>query len=1075
MEYAELHMHSYYSVLDGYNSPYELVERAVELQHTAVGITDHGTLTGHRALQRACRELQIKPILGIEAYWTEDRKDRTSKAKRQDGTDVYNHILLHAKSQRGLESLQQLSEQAWTTGFYNKPRMDNELLRDATDLVVLSGCMSGPVSSALRKSDYDRADERTRSFKQMFGDDWYIEVQAHNDPELNAGLTQLAKKYDIRTVATTDAHFARPDDRLAEEILLLSGTNSKRAKGVTYESTADLPLMQKLDAMYPDRKMSFAEIDVFLHSAVDLRAAFDSQIQSGAVEESAIEQSAEIASKIGEYEYYADLELLGYDVEDAAAELRLRAYAGMHRLGLASDEYNERLEEELAVISQKSFDEYFLLLQDIVMWMRDQHIMLAPGRGSAAGSLLCYVLSITGVDPLQHGLLFYRFLNPERQDYPDVDIDIDDSRREELKIHLANTYSNVASISTFGFFKDAKSVKDVSRVLGVPYAESNAVTSKFETLDQYETSAETKSYRERYPLVGEYARKLYGRISNVGVHPGGIVLSRVPLNKYAPIETRTIEGRKERLEVLGMDGAEAESLGLVKYDFLGTKVLRIIDTTLRYIAQATGERPMLEEVTFDDPAVYAMLNNGYTAGVFQAEASSSTALIKQLQVQNFAELAASNALVRPGSMETIGASYIARKHGTEPVTYVHELMQDITADTYGCVLYQEQVMQTAMVLGGMSGAQADSMRKIIGKKRDAAEFAPYRDAFMHGAVRYVSTAEADQLWSDFEAHAKYSFNRSHAVSYSMITYWTAWLKLYYPLQFMTALVGAESEAEKRTGYFAEAQRLSVPVLLPSLEHSALHTSVQGDSLRLGLTDIKFVSDKVGVKIQRLLPYTSYDDFVHRARQKNSGVSTKAVAVLRDVGAMEQPADEAQLYELLQIPVFSDMQLPRPELLSDAIDYDESGAAVYRGIVTKIRTGKGWSQVQVVDPTGTFTAFSEQFTELVAGQEYVLLVGLNSICDFVLVSDLDNTGSPLAKWLATPKLPATVCVAVRPRTTKTGKTMATAVFSNAEHRLHAALVFPTAYPRLQHRIVPGRKCDPWLGKTNDGTSFVKDVE
>jgi DNA polymerase-3 subunit alpha len=446
------------------------------------------------------------------------------------------------------------------------------------------------------------------------------------------------------------------------------------------------------------------------------------------------------------------------------------AVEGLLARGLdGNEEYLARLEEELQVIKDKKFAPYFMVVRNMINWAKKEGIRVGPGRGSAAGSLLCYSLGITDVDPIEHGLLFFRFINPERNDFPDIDTDIQDSRRDEVKDYLVKQYRHVASIATFLQFKDKGVVRDISRVLHIPLTDVNKVLKTIDTWDEYCMSKTTAWFREKYPEVEKYGEQLRGRIRGTGIHAAGVVTAKEPIFKYAPMETRTSPGTKERIPVVAVDMAEAERIGLIKIDALGLKTLSVLDDTIKIVKERHGVDIVPLEIDMDDKNVYDMLSAGHTKGVFQCEATPYTNLLVKMGVKNLDELAASNALVRPGAMNTIGKDYIARKHGKQNVDYKHLKMKSFTSDTYGCILYQEQVMQACVELGGMSMTTADKVRKIIGKKKDAKEFDQFQDQFVKGASQYLGEEGAKDLWHDFEAHAGYSFNKSHAVAYSTLS------------------------------------------------------------------------------------------------------------------------------------------------------------------------------------------------------------------------------------------------------------------------------------------------------------------
>jgi DNA polymerase-3 subunit alpha len=649
-------------------------------------------------------------------------------------------------------------------------------------------------------------------------------------------------------------------------------------------------------------------------------------------------------------------------------ELKKLALEGLAERKLENnEEYLSRLDEELEIIGQKNFGPYFLVVRNMLNWAKSEGIMVGPGRGSAAGSLLCYALGITDIDPIKHGLLFFRFINPDRNDFPDIDSDIQDTRRDEVKDYLVRQYRHVASIATFLQFKDKGVVRDVARCLNIPLPDVNKVLKVVDTWDDFCTSKNTYWFREKYPEVEVYGDQLRGRIRGTGIHAAGVVTSKDPIFRYAPLETRSVTGQDERIPVVAVDMGEAENIGLIKIDALGLKTLSVLKDCIDIIKDRDGTKIDLLKIDMDDANVYNMLSDGYTKGVFQCEAAPYTNLLVKMRVKNLAELAASNALVRPGAMNTIGKSYIARKHGRENIDYKHQVMKSFTEETYGCILYQEQVMQACVQLGGMSMSEADKVRKIIGKKKDAKEFDVFKDQFVKGASQYLSPNDALDLWHDFEAHAGYSFNKSHAVAYSTLSYWTAWLKYHYPLEFMFALLKNEKDKDGRTEYLIEAKRMGIPVKLPHLNDSEIDFKIEGKGIRFGLTGIKYISDKIAERYIAGRPFTSYKQVEEFTFTKGNGVNSRALQAMRCVGALTFPDNPANpqevkenLYEYLNLPEFN-TSIPQHyyAYINDIEEYEETGSFVLLGMVKSIKRGTGWSRVEVLDKTGSVGIFDEE--------------------------------------------------------------------------------------------------------------------
>lgn len=1088
-DFVHLHVHSHYSLMDGLNTPYELLEAAKKQNQHSLAITDHGSLASHRDMQIAAKELGIKPILGIEAYISPtDRFDKRSVAKRDDNTSAYNHIILLAKNNAGLVNLQKLSQIAWTEGFHSKPRIDMEVLAEFGDgIIVISGCMNGLISKTIIREDMDKARELTKWFKNRFGEDFYIEVQAHNPIELNTSLLALADEFGVKPVATGDCHFAKKEERDLEELLLILSTKPTQDKEATYETgRSRRNIIDRFDHLYPNRPISFSDINVYIQSRKEIEEDFG---KVNIVRTDIYQTTVEISDKIEDYDFFENLDLLPVPKKNALKTLTDMCEQGMKERGLDNEEYRTRLKEELQVIDDKNFASYFLVVSDMVNWSKANGIMVGPGRGSAAGSLICYLMGITEVDPIKYDLLFFRFINQERADMPDIDCDFADKRRGEVKDYLRKKFKHVASISTFQYFKDKGVIRDVARAFLIPLGEVNAALKGVETFEEYESSTSTAEFRKKYPEITQYASMLRGKIRGNGMHASGVVVAKDDISKYVPIETRkdpddSVSGR---IPVVAYDMSQAADIGLIKLDVLGLKTLSVIDDTLKTIEHIKKKTINLKDIAFDDKKVFEDLSKGYTKGVFQAEATPYTNLLMKMGVNNFEDLAASNALVRPGAMNTVGASYVKRKRGEEMVTYAHPIMQEFTARTYGVIIYQEQVMQACVHLGGMTWAEADKVRKIIGKKKDVSEFDIFKDKFITGASKHITAEDASKLWHDFEAHAGYSFNRSHAVAYSMLSYWTAWLKHYYPLEFMFAILKNEKDKDARTDYLLEAKRLGIKVLLPHINESDLDFSIQGNSIRFGLSNIKYISDNIGSKIMALRPFPTYADFLEKVKKKGSGINARAIESLNLLGAAAYPdnprsgKENENLYEYLGIPKFDTGKLS-PKIKSQVNpleDFLEQGCFVLLAMVKSIKKGQGWSRVELVDDTGSIGIFHSENTQIETGMMYFFLVGDNRIHKYATIESVVNQDNdPFITWLYRDKLKIEdgkrLVLDFTHYKTKQNKMMAHIILSDADKNLERVIAFPKMYTQALGKMKPGSICDPAISKMDDGTLFVKEV-
>jgi DNA polymerase-3 subunit alpha len=1088
MSYVGLHVHTHYSLMDGVATPEEYVNRAVDLGMPAIAITDHGTLSGHRELHRIAKAKGIKPILGIEGYMTTNRFDNRAKADRTDPLDMnYHHIVLLAKNQKGLENLNKINEIAWTEGFFSKPRFDFETLAKYKEgIIVTSACLSGWVAKAVELGELAVAKKHISWFKNEFGDDYYIEVMPHNSPEVNKGIIELADAMEVKIVVTPDCHHLDESQKEIQELMLILNTHAKLQKDASYEkSLKHKDMMDRLDYLYgKDRQMSFRSFDIHLLSYDEMRNAM---LNQGIKRDDMYQNTLEIANKVEDYDIKDGLNLLPVQYKNPSEELKSLALEGLKERGLDKNQkYLDRLDEELKIIHEKNFDPYFLVVRSMIAWAKKEGIMVGPGRGSSAGSLLCYSLGITDIDPIKHGLLFFRFINPERNDFPDIDTDIQDSRRDDVKDYLVRQYRHVASIATFLEFKDKGVVRDVARALNIPLTDVNKVLKLVDTWDEYCSSKTTEWFRDKYPEVERYGEQLRGRIRGTGIHAAGVVTSKDPIFRYAPMETRSSPGSDDRIPVVAVDMEEAERIGLIKIDALGLKTLSVLKDTLSIIEEREGTVINLLDIDMNDQNVYQMLSDGYTKGVFQCEATPYTNLLIKMGVKNLDELAASNALVRPGAMNTIGKEYIERKHGRQNVNYLHQIMKPITQDTYGCILYQEQVMQACVQLGGMTMAEADKVRKIIGKKKDAKEFNAFQDQFVRGASQYISPNDALDLWHDFEAHAGYSFNKSHAVAYSTLSYWTAWLKYHYPLEFMYSLLKNEKDKDARTEYLIEAKRMGISIKLPHINDSDIDFKIEGKGIRFGLSAIKFISDKIAERYIQSRPFKSYKELEEFTFTKGNGVNSRALQALRVIGAATFPDNprndneiKENLYEYLNLPEFK-ITVPSHyhAFINPIEDYEEKGSFIVMGMVKSIKRSKGWSRVEILDKTGSVGIFDEEQTTIEAGTSYIILVNDNRIVAALPVDEIKNSQHALVKFLNYRMLPykddEMFVLSFKPRITKAGKKMASLTLADTKRELHAVTVFPRQFAQAYMKIEEGNAYKFSFGKTKEGTTILEDI-
>lgn len=705
-------------------------------------------------------------------------------------------------------------------------------------------------------------------------------------------------------------------------------------------------------------------------------------------------------------------------------------------------------------------------------------------EGNPINSSILYVLGKTNQKPTDYpsGL----DMSAGREDQMDYDIDIQDTRREEVKDYLVRQYRHVASIATFLQFKDKGVVRDVSRVLNVPLPEVNKALKYVDTWDEFIRSPQTLEFRTAHPEVVEIASQLRGRIRGTGIHAAGVVTAKEPIAKVAPMETRNVPGLKERMPVVAVDMEEAARIGLIKIDALGLKTLSVISDTLKTIEDRNPKSVSLKDIPMDDKNVYEMLSDGHTKGCFQVEAAPYTNLLLKMGVDNFSELAASNALVRPGAMNTIGKEYIARKRGRAITTYIHPIMKKHTEETFGEVIYQEQVMLACVDLGGMSMAEANKVRKIIGKKKDPKEFEAYRNKFVAGASRHIGKEDAEKLWKDFEAHAGYSFNKSHAVAYSTLSYWTAWLKYYYPLEFMYALLKNEKDKDARTEYLIEAKRLGIPMRLPHINESDVDFKIEGSGIRFGLSSVKYISGSIANKYIAARPFRSKKEVEEFTYTKGSGVNSRALAAMDAVGALafpDNPVDQEEvrsnLYEYLNLPEFNyNVPSHYHAFVTECIDYEEKGAFIMLGLVRGIKRGKGWSRIELLDKTGTIGVFDKEQTDIESGRTYLLLIGDNRIIDAVPADSIRGSKSGVVKFMNYKTLPygedEYFVLAFKKRVTKANKNMASMILANSDRELASVVVFPSQFGEAFIKLSPGNAYKISLGQAKDGGIVFKGV-
>ncbi|HEY0778462.1 MAG TPA: DNA polymerase III subunit alpha [Gemmatirosa sp.] len=866
MSFVHLHCHSEYSLLDGANRIDSLIRRAQELEMPALAVTDHGNMHAAWEFQEHAKKAKLKPILGMEAYVAPG--SRHDRARPAPGAKPYHHLVLLARDAVGYKNLVKLSSLAYLEGFYVKPRVDRELLAAHSEgIIVSSACLAGEVAGHLMDDRWDAAREAAEWYANVFKDRYYLEVQAHDSEgqaRLNERIFTLGADLGLPVIATNDAHFLKETDHDAHDVLLCIGIGKdvKDQNRMHYDRGLYFKSHPEMAARFTDRR------DVLENT---LRIADEVDVQFGK-------------------KYHVPSFPLPAGVETENDLLVKLATEGAHaRYGATlSDEVEQRLKYELGVILQTGYAGYFLITADFIAAARDRGIPVGPGRGSAAGSLVAYALGITNVCPLKFDLLFERFLNPERVSMPDVDVDFCFERRGEVIDYVRQKYGreSVCQIVTFGTMKSRAAVKDVGRVLGFTPAETDALAKLIPNAPNFSLTVEeaiaqvpdvARFYKEdaRYRELLDYAVALEGLSRHTGVHAAGVVIAPGPVHEFVPVCTQASKGAgggdgDEKVTVAQYDMTALEKAGMLKMDFLGLTTLTVIHDALVSIERRTGEALDLDALEFDDPKTYQMLRSGRTAGVFQFESPLATDVLRQMRCDRFDDLVASNALLRPGPLDTgMHKVYIRRKRGEEPVSYALPELEPILRETQGVITYQEQVMRIAQTLAGISLAEADVLRKAVGKK-DAelirAELGKFTEkAIAKGHGRGV----IEELAGQIETFGRYGFNKSHSVAYSVLSYQTAYLKANYPADFMAALLSScIGDTDSVVKYVAEAREMGLEVLPPDVNESGYKFTVIADTkIRFGLGAVRNVGegavDSVLGARAKDGSYTDFFDFVER--------------------------------------------------------------------------------------------------------------------------------------------------------------------------------------------------------------------
>ncbi len=886
MKFTHLHVHSHYSLLDGLPKIDQLLDYVKELGMDSVALTDHGVLYGAVEFYKKAKGKGIKPIIGCEVYVAYERMQQ----KRPNIDDKRYHLVLLAKNEQGYKNLVKLVTKAHLEGFYYKPRIDHQLLeKHASGLIGLSGCLQGRIPKLVIAGKTEEAEKLALYYQKIFGQDsFYLEIQDHpnlkEQQKVNNALIDFSKKLNIPLVATNDCHYLKSEDAEAQDILMLINTGSKQDD--------------------PERLTMKAD-DFSMRTPQQMSEFCAKQGAAEAVENTEkISQMCNFEFKLGETklpffetpndktpdEYLKELCYKGLGEKKKQIEKKKQAI--------------ERLEYELSVIKETGFAPYFLIVQDFVNWAKGERIVVGPGRGSDASSLVCYLLNITEVDPLKHGLLFERFLNKDRISMPDFDLDFTDRRRDEVIDYVAQKYGRdrVAQIITFGTMAARAVIRDVGRAMGVSYAfcDQTAKMIPFgSTLD--ECLEKVSEFRQLYDTdeqarkLIDSAKKLEGVARHASTHACGVVISKEPLTELVPLQHPT---QNDENIVTQYEMHAIEDLGLLKIDLLGLKNLAIIEDTLAKIYVIHKKNIDISKIPFDDKKTFRIFQQAQTTGVFQCESSGFKRYLKQLKPTVFDDIVVMISLYRPGPIELI-PEYIARKHKRKKIEYIHPSLKPVLEATYGLPVFQEQIMQIARTLAGFSLSEADVLRKAIGKKiKDLLE--AQREKFIQGCIKKnISQGIAEKVFQWIEPHARYSFNKAHGTAYGMIAYQTAYLKAHYPLELMASVLTSEKTDVERVAFLIEeCKDMGVEVLPPDINESYRHFSVvpEENKIRFGLLAIKNVGSNVVEAIVKERKergiFKSVEDFISRISARD--LNKRSLESLIKAGAFDKLAERKQL-------------------------------------------------------------------------------------------------------------------------------------------------------------------------------------
>ena len=887
-KFVHLHTHSHYSLLDGLSKIDPLLDRVKELGMDSIAITDHGNLYGAVELYKKAKAKGIKPIIGAEIYIAFEGM----RQERPGIDDTRYHLVLLVKNQEGYENLVKILTAAHLEGYYYKPRVDEEfLVQHARGLIALSACLTGKIPRLITAGKLREAKETAQHYQEIFGPgNFYLELQRHphiaEQETANKGLLKISQETGIPLVATADSHYLRPEDAEAQDILMLINTGAR----------AD-----------DSERLTLKSDDFSLKSPEDMAELFK-DVPEAIANTQVIANACSFEFSLGKillpsFPLPADTNPNQY--------LRELCEAGLKQKGLQnSKEATERMEYELGVIGETGFASYFLIVQDFVNWAKSAHIVVGPGRGSVGGSLVAYLLNITGIDPLRYNLLFERFLNPERISMPDIDLDFADHRRDEVIAYVAKKYGSdrVAQIITFGTMASRAVIRDVGRALEYEYGYCDRIAKMIpfghtlqETLKRVPEFKELYETDDRSRRLIDLGKKLEGVARHASTHACGVVISAEPLSNLVPLQHPT---QNDQTIVTQYEMHSIEDLGLLKFDFLGLKNLSIIEDTLKRIYAIHGKNIDIERIPLNDQKVFQLFRQANTVGIFQVESDGMRRYLKELKPTELEDIIAMIALYRPGPMELI-PEYIARKQGKKSIEYLHEKLKPILKDTQGICIYQEQLMRIARDLAGFSLAEADVLRKAVGKKIESL-LLEQKEKFIQGMINQgIDKRIAQKIWEWVLPFARYGFNRAHSAAYALISYQTAWLKAHYPVEFMSTLLTAErNDIERMSSLIDQTRKMGIDVLPPDLNESFSFFSVvpKKNQIRFGLAAIKNVGEGIAETIiaERKTggPFASMNDFISRVKSKD--LNKKSLESMIKAGVFDQFAERNRLLSNIDV-------------------------------------------------------------------------------------------------------------------------------------------------------------------------------